>query len=171
MKTSHPQPLQPKHYLTLESRVNQLFIFQNIGLFIYNQNNFTVNNLLPYKSAIKKKMFSFLYPNQIKKNILMKKRRILISRFFIKFRKINRFSLFQFKSYFKNNHLINFYNNLFNPLTSGKHDGGNKNILYTNTREDILYKDNFDSRGVDLSFRVKEVHVSRVKFKPGYQRL
>jgi hypothetical protein len=68
---------------------------------------------------------------------------------------------------------VNFHNTLFhsNNFSGNPASIGNKNLLYINSRNDILYKDSFEGRGDDVSFRTKEVHVSRVKFKPGYQRL
>jgi hypothetical protein len=42
---------------------------------------------------------------------------------------------------------------------------------YTPVRDEILYDKDFKYRGVDMSFKLSEVKIPRIRFKPGYQRM
>jgi hypothetical protein len=43
--------------------------------------------------------------------------------------------------------------------------------MYDRSIDDIFYSKEFEDRGVDDSFRVWEVKIPRIRFKPGYQKL
>lgn len=150
----------------LKSKNNQPFIIQNTGLVLMSKINLTGNllNNNKFKFKFKKKYFSFLAPNQLKKSILLIKSRIVISRFFYQNKKkfnifkFNRFShknfLLKFTDFFKKNSLIGVTTPYFKPA--------HNNILDSTV---------FKQKGLDESFKIKEVFIPRIRFKPGYQRL
>jgi len=47
----------------------------------------------------------------------------------------------------------------------------NNNLHNHNYKEGIIYSEDFNNMGIDESFNVGEVFISRVRFKPGYQRM
>jgi len=158
--------------IKLKTRTQLGFIMGSAGLFILNKLNLN-NNLLSskkFKYKYKKEYYSFLYPNQLKKNVMFRKKKIVISRFFTKnvFSKSDnfRFSLKQFslkyKSFFVNNLSTNNY--AINKYGIG-------GLGYSSHKSNILYRDDFYNMGNDESFSVDEVFISRVRFKPGYQRM
>jgi len=165
--------------LILKTKTQKNFIFKNTGLFLYTNSSFFSKKYFQYKYSFKKILFSFLFPNQIKKNLMNRKRRILISRFFSKFKKYSpknfRFSLLLLKKNFKLFYTKNLLNTSFfgkSLLNSDFISYSNSNLnFYKNSSDEILYKDSYSLRGSDTSFKLKEVHISRIRFKPGYQRI
>ena len=162
--------------LQLSSKVGKNFIFKNFGFFLKHNLRYFSNKLFRYKYNFKKLIFSFLFPNQVKKNIMNKKRRIIISRFFYKNRNYSpksfRFSVKLLKNNFKkyyNYHLLNksfFYKTITNDSFNNS-----KINNYQTSYSEILYPSNYSNRGNDYSFKLNEVHIKRVRFKPGYQRI
>ena len=158
--------------LNLVTRVSTPFILLNYGLFVRDSFRLSspaldYNN---YKYKFKKNYFSFLYPNQLKRSILMRKKRVLVSRFFLKsrFNKLRsfRFSTKPFLTTFKSLYLNKLKgSSLRNSVFSSK------NTNYLNFKQNIFYRNDFSVRGSDESFKVGEVFIPRVRFKPGYQRL
>lgn len=149
------------------------FIFMGTGFALLQKTNNSLRGL-DYKSRFKKSMYSFLYPNQYKKSIFISKKKIIISRFvynnmFKSSRRLN----FSFKLI--KNRFSNFFNSKkynmsgLNEKFSGL--GGKDVHMYSNSKQYITYKNEFCSKGLDNSDRLREVFIPRVRFKPGYQRL
>lgn len=98
-----------------------------------------------------------------------KKKRIIISRFFLK-RKLKTFNSLKFsfktlKKKFKNFYNLRFFNN------QGVGDTKSSIHLFKNSTYDILYRNDYLSKGIDFSSKVQEVFIRRIRFKPGYQRI
>jgi hypothetical protein len=74
----------------------------------------------------------------------------------------------------KNLNKQNFEQNLLNhlsPLTIKLKNSKSLFNMYDRSMDDIFYSKEFEGRGVDDSFRVWEVKIPRIRFKPGYQKL
>lgn len=158
--------------LNLCSKINKPFVFNNTGLFVTSKFNWFSLILIDqsYKYRFKKQFFSFLYPNHIKKAILIKKNKIIINRFFMKQKLKNLLysNFFSFKNFLLNTRLYFNYlykNKLDDTLLFSKHQS------YTNKHSDIIKTDVLYNKGADESFKHNEVFIPRIRFKPGYQRL
>ena len=154
-------------------RNNKPFIFMNTGFSVLQKVNNTLQGL-NFKGRFKKSMYSFLYPNQYKRSIFMSKKKIIISRFIYKrkFRSVRQFN-FSFKLlkkkfhdfFIKKKYNMSGLNNYFNRF------GENDMYMYSRTQQNIIYRKESHSKGLDNSDKLNEVFIPRVRFKPGYQRL
>jgi hypothetical protein len=154
----------------ITSKINKPFIFRNSGLFLSSKYNFfrVMKSDMRFKFRFKKKYFSFLAPNEIKKAVLTKKKKITLSRFFYNRRRSiesydsNFFSvkdtLFRFREFFKKE-----YSSATTLL--------GVNSQYRRSYGDVIYKDLLTRKGLDEADRYGEVLIPRVRFKPGYQRI
>jgi len=169
-----------KEKLLLKTRTGKNFIFKNFSLFLFNKQNYSNTKYFKYKYQFKKILFSFLFPNQVRKNIMNRKRKIIISRFFSKFKRYSnknfRFSLTFLKKNFKDFFCKNIINtSFFNNNIVGNLDFLNNNTTindinyYKNSSNEIIYDNVYRTRGTDSSYKIKEVRISRIRFKPGYQ--
>ncbi len=160
--------------LHITTRSLKSFILRNSGLNILSKQNW--QNIFPakLKSQFKKKLFSFVYPGQAKKNILLRRKKQVLTRLLTKstnlITSIDRFSYQLFHQLFtteqflhKNNSLLSNFSkaNINSPLTNSS----NLNNVY--------YSFDFQTKGIDLGdLHVNaEVRIPRVRFKPGYQRI
>ena len=145
-------------------KLNKPLIITILGGFVTSKFklNAIIRRNLPYKFFFKKQFFSFLAPNQIKKSILARKKRIVVSRFFKTPEAI--MQKYNYFNYHNKNLLLSFtsYYNLHNNLGAGS---------YAYYSDNITMYDSFSNRGVDDSFKYNEVFIKRIRFKPGYQRL
>lgn len=172
-KNSHPY---------IRSRTNKNFIFKNFGMFITALMFFNQRNPFGYKYLFKKKIFSFLYPNEVRNALMARKKKIVFYQLVYKlkhkskqkahhsFTSFNKFFVNQYKTSLQNNANNFITRNLFNPSSKASrkiHSLSN----YVISRDEILYNQNFAYRGVDLSFKRSEVKIPRVRFRPGYQRM
>lgn len=165
----------------LQSKSKKNFIFKNFGVFLGHKLAYFSNKIFKYKFSFKKILFSFLFLNQVKKNLMNKKRRILISRFFSKFKtfspKSSRFSIKLLKKKFKNYYNFNLLNKSFRNKIISSLDFFSADLsklssaVYTKPFGEVLYPLNYKHRGEDTSVKLKEVHIKRIRFKPGYQRI
>lgn len=163
----------PNHNVNIITKVSAPFILLSYGLFVVSRLYLpsTVFDYVGYKYRFKKKYFSFLYPSQLKRSVLMRKKRVLVSRFFLKSRfkrsrPSSRFSAKPFFTAFKSIFLSKLKgSSLFGSVFSGR------NVSYENPKQGIVYRNDFRTKGLDMSFQSDEVFIPRVRFKPGYQRL
>jgi hypothetical protein len=117
---------------------------------------------------VKKKIFSFLKINELKMFVFNTKRRLLLKKIFFlilskkKFHKFHKLTNKAIYLYFRRNSKTNYLD---------------KNSLDFNkvfTTEEVFKKTNihkFKSNFKKKKFKGRELRISRVKFKPGYQRL
>jgi hypothetical protein len=154
--------------LRFTSKKRMKFIFVNIGLFITSRFNFFKISILnkPFKFKFKKKYHSFLQPNFLKKSIMIKKRKIVIARFFRKFKwRVKTHT--RPKSSFKS--LLTKFRNFLPNCGSGKLQ--HINPFYANRYNTITRSYKPLIHNYNDSDRYGEVRIRRVKFKPGYQRI
>jgi len=150
-----------------------------IKSFIWRNNGFNIiskvlrKNQFPHKlkSQFKKKLFSFIYPGQSKKNVLIRRKKQVLTRLLSKSTKLVS-SLDKFS-----------YRLFYQLFTTEQFMLKKKNILQKNINQSILtYGDNlrnvyysfdYNTKGIDVSdlYIHSEVRIPRVRFKPGYQRI
>ena len=160
----NPIYITPKH---------NTFIFKNIGIFLSQQLGLFNNSKHKYKYNLKKKIFSFLKLNQSKQSLMSKKKKIIVSRFFLKNKlfsfKFLKFSFKLLKKKFKTYSVDTLRNKLFfNKINTQQHLSS---INFKTSKQDILYTNIFLTKGDDVSFKKNEIHITRIRFKPGYQRI
>jgi len=124
----------------------------------------------------KKKLYSFLYPNQVRNTLLSRKKKITFYKLVYKTKLIARSRPFYRPRNLKKIFNLNTYTQGLNQtgsifrstaLTSPIKPLGN----FKNQLHDITNEDHFSLRGGDNSFKTSEVRIPRIRFKPGYQRL
>jgi len=167
---------------TLKPRVVAGFVLGATTLFVSNRLFMSKFPRLSFKYLFKKKLFSFLFPNQVKKAIMNKKRRIVIHRYVSSFRrKLKKRPHFS-HHYFRQN-LKKFMSTStrlasreFGSIETGDIFSSPKPSSslvdsYRLSRGEIVDKDSLFNRGPDYTFKRKEIRIPRVRFKPGYQRI
>ena len=175
-----------KNYPMIKTRSGKRFILQYLGLFVHQNTMKHQLGQQGFKYIFKKRIFSFVFPNEIRSLLLQKKKKITFYQLVFK-NKISKprnpsFNLLSYKqlliehyklstaaraNYQQNFHSVffgNFSNNVSTILNS-------KYVGYDNSQNEIIHNTDFTKRGVDLSYRVNEVRVPRIRFKPGYQRI
>lgn len=168
--------------LHMRSRTDKSFIFKNFGIFLTSFMFFNQSKPFTYKYLFKKKIFSFLYPNEVRNSLMARKKKIVFYQLIYKikhkskqkahysFTAFNKSFINQYKTSLQNTSNASVTHKLFGksaaPIQSspGLTD-------YVVSRDEILYDRNFSYRGVDLSFKRSEVKIPRVRFRPGYQRM
>lgn len=166
----------------VRSRTGKSFIFKKFGLFLNSFVLFNQKKPFTYKYRFKKKMFTFLYPNEVRNKLMARKRRIVFYRLIYKRKHkskhkpyhstklFNRASIDHYKISLQNSSNAPITRALFGNTT---HTSRIESTFpnYASSRDDMLYDQNFAYRGVDLTFKRSEVRIPRVRFKPGYQRM
>ena len=126
----------------------------------------SVNRSLKY--LLKKSIFSFLKPNQVKRGIMQRRHKLSSLRFFSKLKALNsqlRYLLTNYQRYNFNSNLI------LQKSIQNQYTGANlKTLFYTNSFSATDYS-NFSKKYPANVHTYSEVTLTRVKFKPGYQRL
>lgn len=160
--------------LNISTRSLKSFILRNSGISILSKQNWKNKFPTKLKSQFKKKLFSFIFPGQVKKNILLRRKKQVLTRLLTKstnlIGSIDRFSYQLFHQLFtteqftqKNNSLLGSFSkaNINSPLTN------------SNNLNNVYYSFDFQTKGIDLGdLHVNaEVRIPRVRFKPGYQRI
>ena len=166
----------------IRPRTDKNFIFKNFGIFLTSFILFNQKKPFTYKYLFKKKIFSFLYPNEVRNALMARKKRIIFYQLIYKikhkskqkthysFTSFNKFFINHYKTSLKNNSNTSTTQALFSkPAYQSSRVPSLTN--YVSSRDEILYDQNFTYRGVDLSFKRSEVKIPRVRFRPGYQRM
>lgn len=146
--------LSAKTGLLLESK-HGFFTFHHLSIFLINSLRNTYTSELNNKFIFRKSLFSFIYPNQIRNYLFFKKKKTLYNKltFNNKFMSKNlSINLLKYKSYHSN---LYFKNIIFNKYTKSAFEPSNLYLIQKNYQN--LY--------------FKDVNLSRIKFKPGYQRI
>ena len=175
-RISTPSPLinsQIKNTPSIRTKTSQSFILKSPIMFftqLFLKSN-SQHNLTKFN--FKKKIFSFLKPNEAKQALMDRKKYIFSYKLLfnqkITFQKNKIFSLSKLKQMYKSSLKINLSttNNLFqNPLNII-----NLNYNTQSNLNDLISTDVFNLKGVDQLLQREEIKVPRVKFKPGYQRM
>jgi hypothetical protein len=165
---------------TVRSRTKQAYIFQNLGMFLNSLSLRNQKNPFTYKYVLKKKIFSFLYPNEVRNALMNRKKKITSYKLLFNFKKKlklrPRFNLASFNKLLLQHYKISLQSHLrTNTSLWNVHDITSKNTLfyknYLVSQDEIIYPNKFQYRGTDFSFKTTEVKIPRVRFKPGYQRM
>ena len=156
----------------LNSRTSKPLSFRNIGVFLWSQKKhfFKKNTIL--KFMFKKKIYSFLFPNEVRKSIMNRRKAFKSYRFIYKTSNFKKKKPYYSLAFFKNNHK-NFFRleSMFQSLSSTKLLSNYKSLSNHMTREEILYEDDFANKGHIENLRSREIFIRRIRFKPGYQRI
>lgn len=170
---------------TIKPRTKKNFIFKNFGAFLTSLTLFNQKKPFTYKYLFKKKIFSFLYPNEVRNALMARKKKIMFYQLVYKtkhrakdknyhsFASFNKFFINHYKTSLKNNSNTNLTKGLFSKLFTTT-DPQLKSLElqnYVSSRDEVMYDQNFSHRGVDLSFKISEVKIPRIRFRPGYQRM
>lgn len=178
-------------YPTLRTRHRKPFTFRNFGMFLHSLLCIKHKPVSTFKYQLKKKMFSFIYPNAVRTAVMNRKKRITYYKLVFKTKQTLRKKKFYHPAAFNKASLrlarmllanktssLGSFNELFNTSSSStvRPDllgTGLSQFLVTPTRfrDEIMYERNFAYRGVDRTFKISEVRIPRIRFKPGYQRL
>jgi len=183
----YKNPLIPGNYLTpsaVKSVLGQNFIFKNIGIFIVNNLTSSLHiksDLIKFK--VKKKLFSFIFPNEVKNNFLKFKKMITLYDIVYKTNyayakntntpyEINKLSDINTR-FFKNSEIIGllFKNKMGNFFSKKSLPAYSTTINYLNNSKTLSLLESFGKNNSDNSFRTTEVRIPRIRFRPGYQRL
>jgi hypothetical protein len=134
-----------------------------------------------YKHLLKKKIFSFLYPNEVRNALMARKKKIVFYQLVYKIKhrskKKSHHSFASFNKFFLNHYRTSMQNvanvssmthELFSKLSTRN---SSTLVNYVTSRDEVLYDKNFIYRGIDLSFKRSEVKIPRIRFRPGYQRM
>jgi hypothetical protein len=175
--------LKKRTHPYIRPRTGKNFIFKNFGIFLTSFIFLNQKKPFSYKYLFKKKIFSFLYPNEVRNSLMARKKRITFYQLVYKlkhrskqkthysFASFNKFFINHYKTSLQNTSNISITRELFTKLPL-QQDASTLNLPnYTASRDEILYDQNFSHRGVDLSFKRSEVRIPRVRFRPGYQRM
>ena len=167
----------------VQTRTRKNFTFKSTGMFLNALTYSNQKNPFTYKFLFKKKLFSFLYPNEVRNSLMNRKKRITFYKlvYKLKHRAKNkpRYSLASFNKLLLNQYKASLTAKVSNTITESLFLKKTpittyNNLKYQNyltSRDEILYPTNFTYRGQDTSFRWSEVKIPRVRFKPGYQRM
>ena len=128
-----------------------------------------------YKFMFKKKLYSFLYPNQVRNTLLSRKKKITFYKLVYKTRIIARSRPFyrprNLKKDFNLNTHVGELNNVGSIFCSTLNSPTKLSGNFKNQLHDITNENHFSLRGKDNSFKTSEVRIPRIRFNPGYQRL
>jgi len=150
-----------------------------IKSFIWKNNGFNIiskvlrKNQFPHKlkSQFKKKLFSFVYPGQSKKNVLIRRKKQVLTRLLSKSVKLisslDKFSYRLFYQLFTTEQFMLKKKNMLQKSI-------NHSVLtYNDNLRNVYYSFDYNTKGIDVSdlYIHSEVRIPRVRFKPGYQRI
>ena len=177
---------EPIKLLELRTALRVPFILNVSGIFLTRRLLLTEDKLRTWAYRFKKLFFSFLQPNQVKKSIMNRQRRIVkhraIGRFSLKSSSYFTFSYAYFNRFFKLDLLNRIQVNLWSRIDINTTDFFATSWLsptvncstylgYTESQNELVNVNFFNNKGSDYTFTVGEVRIPRVKFKPGYQRI
>ena len=135
--------------------------------------------LISFTPRFNKRIYSFLFPNEVKNKLLRKKKKIKYQSAVFRLRsKLKHNKFFSYKNINKNyrNFLLtqsdlkvtklsySFATNSKAPLSDFK-------IGYRDSYDNIVDEEYFYNKGLSSSFKRMEVHIPRIRFRPGYQRI
>ena len=159
------KPQSLKHYILISA-----------GFFLVGK---VFKPLIKFTPRFNKKIYSFLFPNEVKNKLLRKKKKIKYQSAVFKLRnklKYNKF--FSYKEINKNyrNFLLTQSDLKVTKLSYGfsnliRGSVSEAKIGYRNSQDDVADEEYFYNKGLSISFKRMEVHIPRIRFRPGYQRI
>lgn len=173
--TSLKQNINENNNISFTSHPLSTFIIKNVGIKLLSKLNWTSQLPTNFKSQLKKKLYSFILPGQTKKNILLRRKKIILTRLLTKsthlLNKVDKFSYQHFHQLFKVSIKTRLINHQYNSI---KHISlFNDNQNYTYNLPQIYSTYYWNTKGFDVgdSYINTELKINRIRFKPGYQRL
>lgn len=159
-------------YVTLKSKKNKPFVFRNVGVFLWSQRKKFFDKNSKTKFIFKKKLYSFLFPNEVRKAIMDRRKAFKSYHFIHKASNLKRRKSYYSLVFFKNTYKDFFkLENLNNSLGTNIDPLKYKSLRNLITREEIIYESEFKNRGHIENSRGREIFLKRIRFKPGYQRI
>jgi hypothetical protein len=135
--------------------------------------------LIRFTPRFNKKIYSFLFPNEVKNKLLRKKKKIKYHSAVFKLRNRLRYNkFFSYKAINRNyrNFLliqsdlkVTKLSYAFSNLVRGL--APEVKIGYRNAQDNVADEEYFYNKGLSSSFKRMEVHIPRIRFRPGYQRI
>ena len=159
--------------ISLCTRSSQHFTLKSPIMFLVQFFMKNASQSLIPKFLFKKKIFSFLKPNEVRQALMDRKKQIftykLVFNQKVLTKKNTTFSPLKLKQLYKSLSITGLrnHNSLFSNQSSSTNRVNNLNYQLS----DVVNTDTFDLRGTDQLFKRLEVKIPRVRFKPGYQRL
>jgi len=102
--------------LSMLSRSKQPYTFKNVGMFLNALTFRNQRNPFTYKFLFKKKIFSFLYPNEVRNALMNRKKRITLYKLVFNFKKRlkmkPRFNMSSFNKLVLNQYKVSLQNQL-----------------------------------------------------------
>ena len=170
LQVTQPTELYTYPEYSVQARFFKKFILTNVGLFIVYQNNLLLKQgFSENRSQFKKKLFSFVYPENEKKSIFLRKKKLTLKSILRNLSKnvslTKNFSYKNLKQSYANSKYL-FRQNQF----TGEYPASTN---YGSSYTDILDAPHHRTKGSDnrYLFTLREVKLARVRFKPGYQKL
>jgi hypothetical protein len=152
------------------------YILGGAGFFLVSR---VFKPLILLTPRFNKRIYSFLFPNEVKNKLLRKKKKIKYQSAVFKLRnklKHNRF--FSYKTINKNykSFLLVQADLKVTKLSYGFSNDNNTpvsdfKIGYKDSYDNIIDEEYFYNKGLSISFKRMEVHIPRIRFRPGYQRI
>lgn len=149
--------------LFLKNTFKLNFVFTNLSMFLVTIHNLKVNRVDVNKYIWRKKIYSFIQPNEYRNNLFFKKKKLFFN------------TLVRNQNYFYSN-----FSNSRNLLSLPQLSPLYTTLLRSRLGTDFLNKnktsDYFSMRNVNwfdysLNMLEGEMRISRVRFKPGYQNI
>ena len=161
--------LEPSLQITTKSIKS--FIWRNNGFNIISQ--VLRKNSFPHKlkSQFKKKLFSFVYPGQSKKNVLIRRKKQVLTRLLSKStRLISSLDKFSYRLFYQ---LFTVEQFMFKKKNILQKNINQSVLTYGDNLRNVYYTSDYNAKGIDVGdlYIHSEVRIPRVRFKPGYQRI
>ena len=161
--------LEPSLQITTKSIKS--FIWRNNGFSIISQ--VLRKNIFPHKlkSQFKKKLFSFVYPGQSKKNVLIRRKKQVLTRLLSKStRLISSLDKFSYRLFYQ---LFTVEQFMFKKKNILQKNINQSVLTYGDNLRNVYYTSDYNAKGIDVGdlYIHSEVRIPRVRFKPGYQRI
>lgn len=168
---SHLPLLDLDSPLQIATKSLNSFILRNKGFNVISQ--VLRKNTFPYKlkSQFKKKLFSFIYPGQSKKNVLIRRKKQVLTRLLSKstqlISSLDKFSYRLFYQLFTSDQFMFKKNQILQK------DVNQSILTYNNNLRNVYYTFDYNTKGIDVGdlYINSEVRIPRIRFKPGYQRI
>ena len=159
-------------YITLNSKKNKAFAFRNVGVFLWSQRKKFFDKNIKSRFIFKKKLYSFLFPNEVRKAIMNRRKSFKSYRFVYNKSNLRKkkgyYSLVFFKANYKNFFRLTA---LAQALPLRNKPLSQNWLNSVKTREEVLYEGEFHNKGHIENSRGREIFLKRIRFKPGYQRI
>ena len=130
-------------------------------------------NVYPHKlkSQFKKKLFSFIYPGQSKKNVLIRRKKQVLTRLLSKSTKlVASLDKFSYRLFYQ---LFTVDQFLLKKKHMLQKEPNQQILTYSDNLRNVYYPFDYNTKGIDVSdlYIHSEVRIPRIRFKPGYQRI